>query len=326
MSVFFRHRIVVILSISIIIGSVTAWYAWYLGYWAPLTVRVGYLTADIHHLALFIAREKGWYLGTGIRFEFKEFPNGPTEMLAFAAGELDIGYLGIVPAMLHKVNMKVNITVVAAANTEGSALVVNPKKIASPKDLKGKMVATPGAGTVQDYLLSLIESNHNVAVERMFITPPAGMEPALQRGDVDGFIAWEPFPARSVYNGIGKILLTSHDVWPNHPCCVVVASSQFLKDHPDLVKTIVNIHVGATKFISENQDEAMSIAAKYTGQEKAVVKSASERVTFDHYPNKDRIKAVLLYLIEGGKIPKENVPKNIDGFLDGFINTKYIGA
>ena len=319
-----KVKIVVLVGILIVAASATVWYAWYMGYLAPFTVRIGYLTADIHHLALFIAREKGWFQGTGIGFQFIESANGPIEMMRIGAGEIDIGYLGVVPATLFKINFGVNVTIVAAANKEGSALVVS-SAINSATDLNGTRIATPGENTVQRYLLSLIERDYGITTVHSPSLPGA-MEPALQSGAISGFIGWEPFPAKSINDGVGKILLTSHDIWPNHPCCVLVVSGNFLQNHPDIVQAIVNIHVSATNFILQNPEESVTIGAKYTGQVNAVIQNALTRTTFDYHPDKEGMGTIIEHLINVGWIPPDKVPSNVTTFLNSFVNTIYIGA
>jgi len=320
-----RKKTVVIILGIVLVGSIIAYYVWYMGHLASFTVRVGYLVADIHHLPLFVAREKGWFSGAGIRFEFKQYGNGPLEMMAFGLGEIDIGYLGIVPATLFRVNFGVNVVVVAAANKEGSALVVDTS-IDSLSGLNKTTVATPGENTVQHYLLSLVESQYNITVNKLPIVPPSGMESALQQGNIKGFIAWEPFPAKSIHDGVGKILLTSHEIWANHPCCVLVVSNQFLKDHPDVVEAVVGTHMQATNFIAEKSDEAAGIGARYTELSEEIISDAMQRVIFDYHVDKPGIRTVLQHLIDVGWIPQGKVPTSIDDFLDSFINTQYLGA
>ncbi len=320
-----KVKIIALVGVLIVAASATVWYTWYMGYLAPFTVRIGYLTADIHHLALFVAREKGWLQGAGMRFQFIESANGPIEMMRIGAGEIDIGYLGVVPATLFKINWAVNVTIVAAANKEGSALVVS-SAINSINDLNGTKIATPGENTVQRYLLWLIERDNGITAVHSPKSPPSAMELALQSGDISGFIGWEPFPAKSINDGVGKILLTSHDIWPDHPCCVLVVSGSFLKAHPDIVQMIVNIHVSATSFILQNPEEAATIGAKYTGQANTVIQDALTRTIFDYHPDKEGMKTIIEHLISVGWIPPDKVPSNVTTFLNSFVNTAYIGA
>ena len=115
-------------------------------------VRIGYITADLHHLALYVAIKEGFLEEVFSEVELKQFPNGVAIMEAFKLNELDAAYLGGAPATLKRINDDVRIRIVAGANSEGSAIVVR-EGIESPEDLKGKTVAIPGFGTVQDFLM-----------------------------------------------------------------------------------------------------------------------------------------------------------------------------
>jgi sulfonate transport system substrate-binding protein len=74
----------------------------------------------------------------------------------FKNGDVDIGYLGAPPAILKNINNpKVDATIVAQVNTEGSALVVLPS-VHSLADLRGKTVAIPSVGSIQYLLLQVM--------------------------------------------------------------------------------------------------------------------------------------------------------------------------
>lgn len=45
----------------------------------------------------------------------------------------------------------------------------------------------------------------------------------------------------------------------DHPCCVVVASDNFINGPPNETSTIVEIHKNATDFINNNTDEAATL-------------------------------------------------------------------
>ncbi|PKM80686.1 MAG: nitrate ABC transporter ATP-binding protein, partial [Firmicutes bacterium HGW-Firmicutes-14] len=116
-------------------------------------VRLGYLTADLHQLAFFVAEKEGYYreagLESGKNLETKVFPNGVAVMEAFKAKDIDVAYLGGAPATLKRINDNIPIKVIAGANNEGSGLVVRSDlDIKSVADLKDKTIAVPGVGTV----------------------------------------------------------------------------------------------------------------------------------------------------------------------------------
>ena len=165
-------------------------------------IRIGYLQSDIHQLACWVALEKGLYRKNGVRVEVAGiFKAGPEEMSAFAAGALDMGYVGEAPATTAVANKAAAATVLAQVNTEGSAIVVG--KDAPEKDvhgLAGKRVAIPGHSTVQDFLLkkALMKFNVDQKSVNIIVLKPPEMIGALKTGQIDAFIAWEPYPAKAL--------------------------------------------------------------------------------------------------------------------------------
>ena len=74
---------------------------------------------------------------------------------------------------------------------------------------------------------------------------------AIKTNTIDAGVTFQPFVSSSEADG-NKVLATSHEMVPNHPCCVVVASQDLIDKKPDTVKDIVAIHENATKFINDN--------------------------------------------------------------------------
>ncbi|WP_406070643.1 ABC transporter substrate-binding protein [Micromonospora sp. NBC_01638] len=68
-------------------------------------------------------------------------------------------------------------------------------------------------GTVNEYATNKVLAAKGISRDAVeFVkASPAEMPALLQRGDVDGYIMWEPWPSRGVANG-GKVLLTSGDI------------------------------------------------------------------------------------------------------------------
>jgi NitT/TauT family transport system substrate-binding protein len=128
-------------------------------------VRIGFLKADIHELAQWVAQNKTVGGGTKSLFEkygvYVEnasstggYASGPEEMDKFAAGDVDIGYLGCAPAIQKHLNAQVHTVIVAQANSEGSAIVVKANAgIRSIEDLQNKTIAVPATGSIQYVLL-----------------------------------------------------------------------------------------------------------------------------------------------------------------------------
>lgn len=288
-------------------------------------IRMAVLQSDIHQLAFWVALEKGFFTKNGVSVEVAGvFKAGPEIMTAFSAGELDMAYVGEAPATTAVANKAASVVVVAQVNTEGSALVIakDNTAIKSLANLKGKAVAIPGHSTVQDFLLrkALKNAGINPASVNIIVLKPPEMISALRTGQIDAFIAWEPHPSKAATMGVGQNLATSGDMWPGHPCCVLVTDKGFIAKHPEKVRAVVAAHVQATDYIHRNAEEVIAIGVKSTGMDEATVRKAMQNVHFTYEINVEGEKEYVRFLSELGLIRIENP----DGFTDQFLQPKIL--
>ncbi|MFX1520804.1 MAG: ABC transporter substrate-binding protein [Promethearchaeota archaeon] len=322
-----QRKIIALLIIALILGLGIGSFVIYSNYFtSENTVKIGYLRGDLHQLAFFVASEKEWYTEEGIDVSSSFYSNGVEEMDAFTSGSIDIGYLGIAPALLKRINAQTNIKIVAAVNYEGSAIIVSANSaISSVSDLEGNAVAIPGYGTVQNILLNMALEQSGIAMNEVNMTQigPWNMQVTLERGDIDAFIAWEPYPAKATVEGNGKYLVKSSEIWKNHPCCVLAVREDFLRDHRDIVEKVVKIHVNATNWIKANPNEAASIGAQWTGVDQKIVALAMKNIKYNYYPDKKSMTKYLEKLIQYGYVDTTQV-EDVDLFMDSFIDTSLI--
>ncbi len=299
--------------------------------WYPTTttdVRIGYLSQDLHQLALRVAFVKGWFQEAGLNVELVQFQNGAYEMDGFLAGQIDMGYLGVAPALTKSISQNISITVLAAANLEGSALMVMKEeydagRITQVSDLVGKTILQPGPSTVQNFLLRLALNQSGLSVDDVFLETARVQDMGISlTADRPAFIAWEPFPALAQAEGQAVPLLLSGDIWPRHPCCVVASGNTFLDAHPDIVQKVVEIHKRAEQWIVNNPSEALQIAIDWLGIDPTPVETAFNRIIYDFNVNRTGVERYLRFLIDQGLVNMD--PGNVDGFLDSFIDTSFL--
>ncbi len=288
-------------------------------------VRMAYLQNDLHHLALWVALEKGYFQEEGVDVEISGiFRAGPELMNAFTAGALDMAYVGEAPATFSVANKTADVSVVAQVNTEGSALVVakGQSGIGKVSDLEGKTVGVPGHATVQDFLVrkALREAGVDSSRVNLLIIKPPEMIGALRTDQIDAFIAWEPYPSKAAVENVGRNLASSRDIWAGHPCCVLVSDSKFLKSRPDKVEKVVRAHVRATTFIKENPEEAVRIGVRFTGMDEATVRRALQFVEYTYVPSIDGEQEYVRFLSELGYISIDDS----GAFVSDFINLDFL--
>ncbi len=288
-------------------------------------VRMAYLQGDIHHLALWVALDKGMFEKEGVDVEVAGiFKAGPEEMTAFVTGDLDMGYVGEAPATTAVANGAARVTALAQVNTEGSAVVVRRDSPAKGlQDLVGKGIAVPGHSTVQDLLLrkGLAGASIMPKQARIIVLKPPEMINALRTKQIDAFVAWEPYPSKARTMEVGRVLVSSGQIWDDHPCCVLIADNRFLDSHPDEVKAVLRAHAQATDYINLHPGEAAKIGVKYTGMDEETIKAAMEHVNYTVVLNMEGEKEYVDFLT-GLKYIEV---KDVHAFVRKFIRPEILG-
>lgn len=296
-------------------------------------VRIGYLLGDLHHLPFFVALDKGYFDDAAVNVKVVgPFDAGTAEMNALEADQLDMGYVGMPPAIIAAVR-KVDLSIIAGVNTEGSALVVD-QTISNVPDLRGKTIATPLPGSIQHIMFGMLLGNNNLSYSDVEVLPgtvkPSDMPAALETKNINGYIVWEPYVAKSVVNNFGRVLVESKDIWPDHPCCVLVTDNEFAKKHPAVVEGVVSAHKRAIQFIEGNPEEAKSIAVKYTKMDINVIEEALPRVKYTYMIDTEaprRFVEEIISLGENGVIKPIILPDDvgdIDVFIDKTIDLNFL--
>lgn len=283
----------------------------------------GYLVADqLHNPAPMIMKEKKLLEAEGLKVKWGEFMAGAYLMQHMASGEVDFGTCGAVPVMIAA-GQGVGAIILAGSNTEGSALVV-ANSIKEFKDLDGKTIGTPGIGSIQDAMVDMISMKHNIKIlhKNMKVSDMALF---LQKGEIDGYLAWEPHASRAVDLGIGHILVTSHEILPQHQCCVLVGRSEVIGKDPEIARKIVRAYMKAFEYFHNNRDETIEMMAKATGMTKKLVTMSLLHVQHPSPPflNIPSMKLMAEGLVGAGKIQK-GVITDMDAFIGKIYDPSYL--
>jgi len=235
-------------------------------------LKFGYQPST-HQMAFTTAMEKGWWKEDLAPYGVENvsdrvFPSGPPEMQAMLAGEIDVAYVGAAP-VISAISTGLDAKIVAAVNTQGSDLVVRPDfNYTGPASLKGLKIATFQAGSIQDTILRNWLKQNNIDPDKdlqILGMGPGDAVTAITAGKVDAVFLPTPSPSTIVDQGKGKIVLHSGQMYPNHPCCVLVVSGNLIREHPDIVSQIIRTNDKAVAFNLANTDEAAAIFANKTG-------------------------------------------------------------
>lgn len=235
------------------------------------SVKLGYFPNLTHATAL-VGIGKGLFqkeLGA-TSLKPSTFNAGPAEIEALNSGSIDIGFIGPSPSINgYTQSQGKSLRIIGGSASGGVKLVVNPKKIKTLDDLKGKRIATPQLGNTQDvaflnwiaekgWKVDAQSGKGDVSVVRSDnkVTPDA-----YKSGSIDG--AWVPEPTASKLVSQGaKELLDERDLWPDKKFVItnIIVSQKFLKEHPDVVEAVLRGSVKTNKWINANSADAKAAA------------------------------------------------------------------
>ncbi|CAM5349060.1 aliphatic sulfonate ABC transporter substrate-binding protein [Streptomyces pilosus] len=288
------------------------------------SVRIGYFGNLTHGTAL-VGNRKGLFqkeLGA-TKATYATFNAGPSEIEALNSGSIDIGFIGPSPAIngYTKSGGK-NLRIIGGSASGGVKLVVNPDKVKSLKDVRGKRIATPQLGNTQDvaflnwvaeqgWKVDAQSGKGDVTVVRSDnkVTPDA-----FRAGSLDG--AWVPEPTASklVAEG-GKVLLDEASLWPDEKFVItnIIVRQEFLKEHPKAVEAVLKASVETNKWINANPDEAKAVANEQLEADSGkalpaeVLDPAWKSITFTDDPLAATLDAQAEHAVKAGLLEKPDL-------------------
>ena len=231
----------------------------------PDLVRVG-TGVDPVYVQWWIAQEKGFFKKYNIQADIKQFTGGPEMSDAVMAGEVDFASSGT--ATLMPRIARGNLLVISTISTSSDAYKMAARtSINSPADLRGKKVGTVG-GSTTDYLWAVLAKRYGIPESELHLVSvqPPELIPSLDRGDIQAFMSWEPWPSRAVeISGKDKVkvLLTSGD-FGYFLSFIAVVNRKFSDAKPDATARVLAAIRDASDFINTNHTEAAQIGAKWS--------------------------------------------------------------
>jgi len=152
----------------------------------------------------------------------------------------------------------------AVENINGQAITLanKHKGVKTAKDMKGFRFCVPFDYSMHNFLLRYFLAEGGVHPDKdvqIRVVPPPEMVANLKAGNVDGYLAPDPFNQRAVYENAGFIYMLSKDIWPGHPCCAFAISQEFADKNPNTFLALFKSIVEATHFAS-NPDNRKDIA------------------------------------------------------------------
>ncbi|MER5640684.1 aliphatic sulfonate ABC transporter substrate-binding protein [Kitasatospora sp. NPDC002227] len=303
------------------------------------SVKIGYFANLTHGTALVGLKEGLLQKELGAtQIKPQVFNAGPTEIEALNSGSIDIGWIGPSPAINGYVKSQgKDLRIIAGSASGGVKLVVNPAKVTSEADLKGKKIATPQLGNTQDVALLNYLAGKGFKVDpqsgkgdvSVLRTDNKVTPDAYKSGSIDG--AWVPEPTASKLVSLGaKVLVNEKELWPDKKFVItnLIVSQKFLKEHPDVVEAVLRGSVKTNAFIKANPEKAKADAnaalkdAGTASLDAAVLDPAWQDIDFIDDPLAGTLQAEADHAVTAGLLKKPDLA----GIYDLSLLDKVLGA
>ena len=213
--------------------------------------------------------------------KWTEFPSGPPQMEALAAGSIDIARTGDAPPVAAQAagSNFVYVGTSAPKDSSSALLVKEESPIKTVADLKGKKVAF-AKGSSANYLIVRILESEGLKWED--ITPvylsPADARAAFEQDNVDAWVIWDPFyalvqsktPVRVIRDSKG--LVTNRDFY--------LAPKSFADKHPKIIEAIRAETEEVATWAKANPDQVAEFLSPLLKIDKPVLLTVTNRRTY----------------------------------------------
>lgn len=201
----------------------------------------------------------------GIRVKWISFQGGPPMMEAMAAGGIDIGNVGNLPPVFAQAAGNPIVYVAATGSNAGAQAIIVPKNspIKTLADLKGKKLAIQKGTALQYFALKALASAKLTLkdIQPVYLTIPDSTT-AFEGGNVDALPIGDPYLASKELNGTVRVLVRGSDVAPQR--AYYIATQNFSKNHPDLVKVVLEEQRKVEEWAKANPGEVAKVLAEQT--------------------------------------------------------------
>lgn len=236
-------------------------------------LKIGYLST-MYHTSHIIKAERWIEECMNTTSEWKLFPTGPAMVEAFAASAIDIGYIGLPPAMIG-IEKGIPIKCIAGGHVEGTVMIAlkDYKSFDELHDIdhvlkqfKGKSLGTPTRGSIHDVIIrNLIEEKRENIEVKNFSWADLIPE-AIDSGEIAGAVGTPPLAVYSAQECGTTIVIPPYKLWPFNPSYGIVARKELLSKK-GMLEDFLTLHERACNLIREKPEEAATIVA---GEVKAV--------------------------------------------------------
>lgn len=229
----------------------------------------------------YVAKDMGYFEDEGLDVEIVHFKSTADGIPAIAAGDLEFGMTSNAP-ILKSIESGAPIKAIGVAlyysadegHKDIAYVALEESGIKSVEDLKGKRIAIPYVGgDCHAYIVGILKK-HGISPEEVtFVTVPWPYQiDAMVKGEVDAAGLFSTHLAEMELEGIAYTIVASAvDLLPRIDVVVVYASTDYIKENPEVVRKFLRAFYRGQKYLATNPEGYRGHLADYTGLEPELI-------------------------------------------------------
>ena len=232
-------------------------------------LRIGHLSTA-YHANFVLMGNKDLTNDFNMEIRWKLFGTGPAMVKAFQSKKLDIGYMGLPPAIIG-IDNEAPIKCVAGGHVEGTVLVANKEhKTLSQLDnnisdvfsqFKGQVIGVPSKGSIHDVILNFYLKKYNLLedVEVKNYKQAEFIATDMQKGILAGGVGT---PALAVFSSTifdSHLIIPPAFLWKDNPSYGIFFHENIIDKEPEIVLKFLNHNKTASFMLRESPTKAAEI-------------------------------------------------------------------
>jgi len=232
-------------------------------------LRIGHLSTA-YHTNFILMGEKDLQRDFNKEIRWKLFGTGPAMIEAFQNKKLDIGYMGLPPAIIG-IDKGVPIKCVAGGHVEGTIMVAN-KEYKTMTDLnnnisdtfsqfKGCSIGVPSKGSIHDVILNLYLKKYSLVdeIDVKHYKQAEFIAIDMKKGILEGGVGT---PALAVFSSTifdSHLIIPPEFLWKDNPSYGIFFHENIIENEPEIVLKFLIHHKEASLMLRESPSKAANI-------------------------------------------------------------------
>ena len=247
-------------------------------------VKIAVLRAAFVYFTPYVAEAKGFFAQHGLDAQLIYFRSGAETTTAVVSGSTEFGAL----ATEHVTQVRdqgLRLKAIVANLTDSPFTLIVRKEVELPnaargypqvvRDLKGLKLGITGRGASTDFTLRFLVKEAGLDPDKdVTIIATGGIATslaALQKGDIQGYLAFEPIQSQAIHGlGIAKPVIDIRKgegprLLHEYAYNSMVAKEEYLDANPETARRMVAAVLDTHRFLADpkNFEETVKVAEKY---------------------------------------------------------------